>query len=215
MQKGHYNRRLTRVSVTVVYPNPGKFDNVKATLTLVAKQVRIKTDTSSGYEESPMGSDPRFLYNYATNAQKISMGNAQDDPGLFVSTIAGNITDQRYLPFENAGAISSWHFEMYQLNNEVDLSAVGDVVLHLYYTALDGGTGFQNTVQNYNKANLPSTGIKVFSAQNDFGAPAPTVAIPYPVTPWQAFLTPGATQKLTLSISPSKFPPWTPAKRSL
>ena len=38
---GHYNRRLTRVSLTVVYPNPGKFDNVKATLTLAANQVRI------------------------------------------------------------------------------------------------------------------------------------------------------------------------------
>ena len=27
---GHYQRRLLRVSVTVVYPSPGKFDNVKA-----------------------------------------------------------------------------------------------------------------------------------------------------------------------------------------
>jgi hypothetical protein len=48
---GHYNRRLTRVSVTVVYPSPGKFDNVKATLTLVANQVRVSTDVSAGYPE--------------------------------------------------------------------------------------------------------------------------------------------------------------------
>ena len=111
---GHYNRRLTRVSLTVVYPNPGKFDNVKATLTLVANQVRIKTDTSSGYAENPVGSDPRFIYNYAAVPQKIAMGNAQDDPGLFITAIASNIADQRYLPFENAGAISSWHLEMPQ-----------------------------------------------------------------------------------------------------
>jgi hypothetical protein len=209
---GHFNRRLTRVSVTVVYPSPGKFDNVKATLTLVANKVRVKTDTESGYEEDAPGSDPRFIYNYAANSQRIAMGNAQDDPGLFVTAIASNITDQRYLPFENAGAISSWHLEMQQLNNEVDLATVGDVVLHLYYTALDGGAEFRSAVQADLAANLPTSGTKIFSALNDFPAPAATVTNPYPVTPWQAFLVTGATQVLTLSISPSKFPAWTRGK---
>lgn len=212
---GHYNRRLTRVSMTVVYPNPGKFDNVKATLTLVANKVRIQTDNSSGYEESTPGSDPRFLYNYAAVPQKIAMGNAQDDPGLFVTAIAGNIADQRYLPFENAGAVSTWRLEMPQLNNEVDLSTVGDVVLHLHYTALDGGDDFRDVVQEFNKADLPTSWIKVFSALNDFPAPSPTAADPNPLTPWQAFLTPGtsANQTLTLNISPSKFPVWTRGKK--
>ena len=50
---GHYNRRLTRVSLTVLYPSPGKFDNVKATLTMVTNQVRISTDKSVGYAENP------------------------------------------------------------------------------------------------------------------------------------------------------------------
>ena len=212
---GQFNRRLTRVSVTVVYPNPGKFDNVKATLTLVANQVRTSTDTTSGYAENPVGSDPRFVYNYAAVPQKIALGNAQDDPGLFITAIASNIADQRYLPFENAGAISSWHLEMPQLYNEVDLSTVGDVVLHLYYTALDGGGALQQAVQANNIANLPTSGIKVFSAQNDFAAPSPTVANPYPVTPWQAFLATAvapANQTLALSISPSKFPAWTRGK---
>ena len=108
---GHYNRRLTRVSVTVLYPNPGKYDNVKATLTLLSNKVRVKTDTGSGYEENPVGSDPRFVYNYAAVPQKIATGNAQDDPGLFVTSISSNITDQRYLPFENAGAVSLWQLD--------------------------------------------------------------------------------------------------------
>ena len=143
------------------------------------------------------------------------MGNAQDDPGLFENQIHYQITDVRYLPFENAGAISSWHLEMPQSNNEVDLSTVGDVVIHLYYTALDGGASLQQAAQANNLANQPTSGIKVFSAQNDFAAPSPTIANPYPVTPWQAFLSPpvsGADQVLTLSISPSKFPPWTRGK---
>ena len=239
---GHYNRRLTRVSMTVIYPSPGKFDNVKATLTLVSNQVRVSTQAQpdgSDYAESPIGSDPRFIYNYGAVPQKIAMGNAQDDPGLFITAIASNIADQRYLPFENAGAISSWHLEMPQINNEIDLSTVGDVVLHLYYTALDGGATFQKAAEANNATNLPTSGIKVFSAQNDFTAPSPTVDNPYPLSPWQALV---ATQKsmfnataiqtdgtprwevfnntalvnndqvLTLAISPSKFPAWTRGK---
>ena len=200
---GHYNRRLTRVSVTVVYPNPGKFDNVKGTLTLTANRVRISTDTAAGYAESPVGSDPRFAYDYAAIPQKIALGNAQDDPGLFVNSISSNITDQRYLPFENAGAASSWHFEMPEATNEIDLSTVGDVVLHLYYTALDGGGAFQHAVQDNNAANVPTSGVRIFSAQNDFQSA------------WQAFLAPAnapASQVLTVSISPVKFPAWTRGK---
>ena len=104
---GHYNRRLTRMSVTVVYPSPGKFDNIKATLTMVSNQVRsLKTDVTSDYPETP-----RRLRIHALSIttpqtpQKIVMGNAQDDPGLFITAIASNIADQRYLPFENAGAV--------------------------------------------------------------------------------------------------------------
>ena len=212
---GHYNRRLVRVSVTVVYPNPGKFDNVKSTLTLVANKVRTSPDTSSGYAETPVGSDQRFVYDYAAVPQKIATGNAQDDPGLFIQAISSNITDQRYLPFENAGAVSSWHLELPEQYNEVDLSTVGDVVLHLYYTALNGGADMQQAVEQYNTANAPTSGVKVFSALNDFSAPSPTVANPYPLTPWQVFLstvTAPANQTLTLSISPSKFPPFVRGK---
>ena len=196
---GHYNRRLTRVSVTVVYPSPGKFDNVKATLTLTANQVRVKTDITSGYAETPVGSDPRFVYNYAAVPQKIAMGNAQDDPGLFITAIASNIADQRYLPFENAGAISSWHLEMPQITNEVDLSTVGDIMVHLYYTAIDGGAPLQQAAEANNAANLPTSGVKIFSAQNDFAAAPATAANPYPVSPWQAFVTKPFATSTTLA----------------
>jgi len=210
---GHYNRRLTRVSMTVVYPNPGKFDNIKATLTMVSNKVRISTDTSAGYVET--NSDPRFVYNYAAVPQKIAMGNAQDDPGLFLTTLSNNLSDQRYLPFENAGAISKWSLEMQQSCNEVDLSGVGDVILHLYYTALDGGNPLKTAASQYYTANPPSAGLKVFSAQNDFVAPPTSGANPHPVAPWQGFLFPptaGADQVLTLPIFASKFPAWTRGK---
>ena len=143
---GHYSRHLLRASVTVVYPSPGKFDNVKATLTLVKNKVRVSTDTSTGYPENPADSDARFAYTYASVPQKIVLGNGQDDPGLFLTAINNNLGDQRYLPFEGAGAISSWHLEMPPASNEVALNKVTDVVLHLFYTALDGGDALKAAV---------------------------------------------------------------------
>jgi hypothetical protein len=145
---GHYSRHLVRVSVTVAYPNPGKFDNVKATLTFVSNKVRTNTDLSSGYAEAPPGNDKRFAYNYAAVPQKIVLGNAQDDPGLFLTAINNNLSDQRYLPFEGGGAISRWHFELPAANNEIAVAKVTDVILHLYYTALDGGDTFKQVVSN-------------------------------------------------------------------
>jgi len=145
---GHYNRHLIRVSVTVAYPNPGKFDNVKATLTLASNKVRTSTDLAGGYAEAPPGGDQRFAYNYAAVPLKIVLGNAQDDPGLFLTSITDNLSDQRYLPFEAGGAISSWHLEMPAASNEIAVANVTDVILHLYYTALDGGDAFKQAVQN-------------------------------------------------------------------
>lgn len=214
---GHYNRHLVRMSVTIVYPSPGKFDNVKATLTLTANKVRISTQAASSADYTETGpGDTRFAYNYAAVSQKIVLGNAQDDPGLFLTAISSNLTDQRYLPFEGAGAISSWHLEMPEATNDIDLSSVSDVVLHLYYTAVDGGDGLKGFVVQNNLDNQPASGVKVFSARNDFAAPAPTVANPYPLSPWDAFLQKPAAgdpdQSLALTISASKFPIWTRGK---
>jgi Tc toxin complex TcA C-terminal TcB-binding domain/Neuraminidase-like domain/Salmonella virulence plasmid 28.1kDa A protein len=214
---GHYNRRLVRVSVTVVYPSPGKFDNVKATLTLVSNKARVSAAATSSSDYTEVGtSDPRFVYNYGAVPQKIALGNAQDDPGLFQTALSNNLSDQRYLPFEGAGAVSSWRLEMPEATNEIDLSGVSDVVLHLYYTALYGGDALKGHVAQNNIDNLPASGVRVFSARNDFAAPSPTVANPYPQTPWDAFLTKPAAgdpdQSLVLTISPLKFPTWTRGK---
>jgi hypothetical protein len=101
------------------------------------------------------------------------------------------------------------------INNEIDVTTVGDVILHIYYTSLDGGGELQQAAQANNAANQPTSGIKVFSTLNDFSAPSATASNPYPVSPWSAFLATvaaPANQTLTLSISPSKFPAWAQGK---
>jgi hypothetical protein len=197
---GHYQRRLQRVSVTVEYPSPGKFDNVKGTLTLTKNSVRVATDLGSGYARQG-ANDPKFVDQLAAVPQKIVLGNAQDDPGLFLTALDENLADPRYLPFEGAGAVSSWHFELPAESNEIDLSAVGDVVIHLHYTALDGGDAFKQAVEADNAENTPTSGALLLSAAGDFPAP------------WQSFLAPAAgDQELVLNISPSLFPPWARGK---
>jgi len=57
---GHFNRHLFRVCVTAAYPNPAKFDHVKATVTLVSNKVRVSTDLAAGYPKTPVGFDPRL-----------------------------------------------------------------------------------------------------------------------------------------------------------
>ena len=190
-----------RVSVTVVYPNPGQVRQREGDADADAQQGARVDTTELRLRRPRRARDPRFVYDYAAVPQKIVLGNAQDDPGLFLTAITNNLSDQRYLPFENAGAISSWHLEMPAANNEIDLTAVGDVVLHLYYTALSDD-GLKGIVQQKNAADQPAVGVRVFSARNDFGAA------------WDVFLAPppGADQAMLLSVNPSMFPPWTRGK---
>jgi hypothetical protein len=90
------------------------------------------------------------------------------------------------------------------------------VVFHIYYTAVDGGATLKGYVEQNNIDNQPTVGVKVFSARNDFGAPAPTAANPYALSAWDTFLTKPAgadpDQSLVVSISASKFPIWTRGK---
>lgn len=200
---GHYQRRVQRVSITIAYPNPGRFDNVKCTLTMTHNSVRTTTDLGVAYGRQG-AADTRFVDEFGAVPQKIALGNAQDDPGLFLTGMNDNLADPRYLPFEGAGAISSWHLELPAATNEIDLATVADVVLHLHYTALDGGDTFKQAVEADNAANAPTAGAILLSATKDF-----------PDSAWQQFVAPpaaGADQTLTLSVSSAKFPRWSRGK---
>ena len=205
---GHYQRHLVRMAVTVVYPDPGRFDNVMGTLTLTKNSVRTTTDLAPGYPRQA-GTDQRFTDRYAAVPQKIVLGNAQDDPGLFVTSLTENLQDPRYLPFEGAGAISSWHLEVPAASNEIDLASVGDVVLHIHYTAVDGGDALKQVVQAANAASLPTSGVALFSARNGFPATGATSAA------WDRFLSAPPTntdQTLVLPLTASRYPSWTRGK---
>lgn len=68
----------------------------------------MSTDLSSGYPRLA-GTDLRFVDRYGAVPQKIVLGNAQDDPGLFLTSISLNLSDQRQdgLPQRPCSAIES------------------------------------------------------------------------------------------------------------
>jgi hypothetical protein len=47
--------------------------------------------------------------------------------------------DERYLPFEGTGAVSRWRLELPTAINQFDYDTISDVIVHVKYTAREGG----------------------------------------------------------------------------
>jgi hypothetical protein len=61
----------------------------------------------------------------------IATSTAQNDAGVFEL----NFRDERYMPFEGAGAISHWKLELPKTFQPFDYQTISDVILHINYTA--------------------------------------------------------------------------------
>jgi hypothetical protein len=108
-----------------------------------------------------------------------------------------NFRDERYLPFEGTGAVSTWELRMPRATKRIDFESLSDVIIHLSYTALDAGDGiFTQTVQDI---------LKIYE-----GAYYINLSQNYPGA-WHAFLQntqPGQqTQQLKFNVSNQIIPP--------
>lgn len=130
---GHYMRRIKNVSISIPAV-VGPYAGVNCTLTLLKDKTRVKSTLGDGYAEREGEEDDRFATNWA-RMQAIATSGGQNDSGMFEI----NFRDERYLPFEGAGAISRWRIEMYPESNAFDFNTLADVVLHVRYSARDGG----------------------------------------------------------------------------
>jgi len=130
---GHYMRRIKTASVTVP-AIVGPYTSVNCTLTLLTNKTRVKALVGESYLERLDTEDDRFVSNF-TSIQSVATSSGQNDSGLFEL----NFRDERYLPFEGAGAVSRWRFELPRDTNAFDVDKVSDVVLTLKYMAREGG----------------------------------------------------------------------------
>ncbi len=136
---GHYFRRIKTVGLSVPCV-VGPYTSVNATLTLLRSTVRHSSALAGGgYPRDPDGDDPRFTDHLA--AESVATSGAQNDAGVFELTFH----DERFLPFEGQGAISTWRLELPDPFRPFDYDTIADVVLHLRYTARPGGDQFRRT----------------------------------------------------------------------
>ncbi len=202
---GHYMRRIRSVSLTIPCVT-GPYTGIHATLTLESSRIRTSNDLTEGYaDQGP--EDTRFLADFSA-VQSIATSHAQNDAGLFELSFR----DERYLPFEGAGAISTWRLEMPRNTNAFDFDTISDVILKLQFTAREGGQAFRQAA--FAAATLPEP-LAQQTAASAMAAPAQqhlrrlfSLRHEFP-TEWHGFLSPapGAEQQvISLALSQERFP---------
>jgi hypothetical protein len=157
---GHYMRRVRSMSVSIPCV-VGPYTSINCTLTLLSNKIRRDGNSQADYEEQE--DDSRFVYNFGA-LQSIATSHAQNDSGMFEL----NFRDERYLPFEGAGGISRWRIDLPKDNNAFDFNTLADVILHLKYSAREGGKALKEKARAFIKDNIPASGVRFFSAKHDF-----------------------------------------------
>lgn len=156
---GYFMRRLKAVDLTMPCI-AGPYTNVNATLSLLKASFRKSPLLSGGVYARSGPNDIRFADTYG-QLQSIVTSTGQSDAGLFEV----NLHDERLLPFERCGAISSWRIQLPTGFKQFDYRAMTDVIIHLRYTAREGGDQLRDVVQKELKASLLSA-ISLAEAQN-------------------------------------------------
>jgi hypothetical protein len=201
---GHYMRRLKSVSITIPCVT-GPYAGINCTLTQLQSAIRHDNTLLGGKYARKGDEDSRFSDIFGT-IQSIVTSQGQNDSGLFEA----NLRDERYLPFEGQGAIGTWRIQLPTQFKTFDHDTISDVVLHVRYTAREGGELLGQQAASELKAELDrfaqSNGeqglARAFSVRHEFP------------TEWQRFLRPppsaagGAAtdQTLILALTRDLFP---------
>ncbi|MEU1812641.1 Tc toxin subunit A-related protein [Micromonospora aurantiaca (nom. illeg.)] len=186
---GHYQRRLKQVGVSVPCV-AGPYAGVPLTLTLLDNHVRTTTGVSPQYVRNA-GDDPRFADDLG-GVDAIVTSSGQNDSGMFEA----RLDDERYLPFERAGAISTWRLRLNPVYPQFDIRTITDVVLHVRYTARDGGAVLAEQARTAVRAHLNTVAL----AESRTGLYRLISARQQHSAAWQRFLHPGEGEDQVLTI---------------
>ena len=199
---GHYFRRIKNVRLTIPCVT-GPHTTVNCTLTLLSNSVRTgNTLLNAEYKRQDNG-ETRFRDNVGA-IQSIATSTAQNDSGTFEL----NFRNERYLPFEGAGAISTWRIELLTDPDlrQFDYDTITDVILHISYTTREGGAklkeeatkALKQTIEERTLRLVEENGLlQLFSLKHQFP------------NKWHRFLHPATEnepQRIELQISSDRFP---------
>lgn len=187
---GHFMRRIKNVSISIPCV-VGPYTGVNCTLSLSSSEIRMDATLLDGTTYVKQPDDVRFKTMFGV-ISSIATSNAQNDSGMF----GLNFNDERYLPFEGAGVISTWKINMPIENNYFDFASLSDVILHISYTSRNGGELFAIEANKALQAELPNQTARLFSLKHEFP------------TEWYKFLNPegGNEQELVVTLKPEHFP---------
>lgn len=186
---GHYLRQIKTISVS--FPAlAGPYQNVHATLTQTSNKTLLKEDYNGvKYLLNAKGAkqpDNSVLRADVRANQQVALSQGLNDSGLFQL----NFNDERYLPFEGTGAISSWRLDMPMAENPLDFDSITDVIIRMQYTALDGGAAFRKVVKDH-RGNF--NGSRLLSMDQQYA------------NAWNGYIT--SSQPLAFAVGPQLFRP--------
>jgi Tc toxin complex TcA C-terminal TcB-binding domain len=182
---GHYLRRIKSVSVSVPSVT-GPYTPVNCTLSLQSSSVRTSPLLANGvYARSATQDDDRFTDYYGCTDVIVTSGGTADS-GMFET----NLKDERFLPFEGQGTISTWNLSLPAQLPAFDYTTISDVILHIRYTAREAGNPLGAQATKELQSQLNTTGQSgqalLFCLRYDFP------------TEWAAFVNGGGSFTFTL-----------------
>lgn len=190
---GHYFRRIKSVAVSIPCV-VGSYTSINCTLTLLKSSIRKNSLLADGNYARDGAEDNRFSDHFGS-LQSIVTSSGQNDSGLFET----NLRDERYLPFENSGVISEWQLELPNDVRQFDYNTISDVILHLRYTAREGGgllrKGAIANLKTHIEEATAAGSIRLFSIRHEFS------------TEWAKFKK-STDAELTINIREEHFPYW-------
>ncbi|OUC11704.1 MAG: hypothetical protein B0A82_26270 [Alkalinema sp. CACIAM 70d] len=142
---GHYCRQIRTISLSFDFGDNAQ--PILATLTQLTHKTVLEPDPKAvKYLLDPKGQPPESLRNGWKASQQIALSHVDENEknnGLFEL----RFDDDRYLPFENTGAVSTWRLELNGKKNSYNIAALRDVVINLKYMAEQGGQVFASAVK--------------------------------------------------------------------
>lgn len=204
---GHYFRRVKTIAVSLPCIT-GPYSSVSCKLTQTKSTIRTKSNLLGG-KYARQDDDVRFSDHFGS-LESIVTSSGTNDSGLFEV----NLRDERYLPFEGRGAVSEWQVELPAGVRQFDYDTITDLLIHVRYTARDGGAVLGNEATKELTAKIKAAttvgSARSFSLRHEFpgawaklkGAPAgqtvkvelDVMAEHYPF--WATTLGPGAPKKV-------------------
>jgi hypothetical protein len=187
---GHFMRRIKTVALSIPCV-VGPYTSINCTLSLLKSTLRTSSEMLNDQYARQGEGDKRFT-DMKGAIQSIVTSTANNDSGMFET----NLDDERFLPFEGAGAESSWKLDLPADYRAFDYNTISDVILHIRYTARQGvnPTKAKTALDDLFKAASQSNLALLFSLRHDFP------------TEWSAFVTDKAGKPFTVKIRKDFFP---------